>query len=221
MESTLTALTDHLWSLQLRWKTSLGIFLSKLGVASMGPYLGELLCSALSPKPKKSSSDAELYAKAGNMIDTALCFMPEKRSLDDSNEINMYGPEQIPSTAVVYKGLPMLIIDNFNEATDKNKAFVKTLFQEASQFGVFVFILTSNETWATTLVGLNGGSIDPRSSRSMETSTTPTTKLLDILEKFRIGIPCLGQRRLSESLFALCATNMASILLQWFRMVPK
>jgi hypothetical protein len=127
---------------------------SKLGVASVGPNLGEILCSALA---QKSSSAAELVAKAGDfdVDDTALCI--RKRSFDDSNEINMYGPEQIPSTAVDCKGLPMLIIDNFNEATDKNKAFVQNLLQEACQFGVFVFILTSNETWATTLVGLNGG----------------------------------------------------------------
>ena len=135
-----------------------GDFSLKLGVASMGPDLGEILCSALSQEPKKSSSTAELVVKAEDVVDTALCIMPEKRSLDDSNEIEMYGPGKIPSTAAVYKGLPMLIIDNFNEATDKNRAFVKKLFQEASQFGVFVFILTSNETWATTLVGLNGGS---------------------------------------------------------------
>jgi hypothetical protein len=135
-----------------------GEFSSMLGVASIGPNLGGFLCSALSQKPKKSSSVAELVAKAGDVVIMALCIMPEKRSLDDSDEIKMYGPEKIPSNAVVCKRLPMLIIDNFNEDTDKNKAFVKKLFQEASQFGVFVFILTSNETWATTLVGLNGGS---------------------------------------------------------------
>jgi hypothetical protein len=52
----------------------------------------------------------------------------------------------------------MLIIDNFNYATDKNKKFVEKLIQEASQFKVFVFILTRSKQWATTLASINGGS---------------------------------------------------------------
>jgi hypothetical protein len=82
---------------------------------------------------------------------SAVCFT-------EGTEINMYGSKQIPSPAFDREGLPMLIIDNFNEATDKNKKFVEKLLDEASHFGVFVFILTSVQTWATTLVGLNEGS---------------------------------------------------------------
>ena len=51
----------------------------------------------------------------------------------------------------------VLIIDNFNEATEKNKAFVKKLFQSASAYKVFVFIVTTKRYWATTLVDLHGG----------------------------------------------------------------
>jgi hypothetical protein len=69
----------------------------------------------------------------------------------------MYGPGlAFPQSS--QKGLPLLIIDNFNEVTEENQAFVKKLFQEASQYNVFIFITTSNRDWATTLVGLNGGS---------------------------------------------------------------
>jgi hypothetical protein len=138
---------------------------SELGFTSMGPKLGELLCSALAQKPKKSSSAAKLVARTGDVFDTDSCIMTEKRSLDDSDEIMVYGPERIPSTAVDRKGLPILIIYDFNETTDKNKVFVKKVFQLASKFGVFVFILTSNETWATSLVGLME---DPRLSPSTE-----------------------------------------------------
>jgi len=70
----------------------------------------------------------------------------------------MYGRYQIPDTTGDFEDMPVLIIDNFNRDTDENLNFVTQLFQEASQFGVFVFILTSNKVWATTLVGLNGGS---------------------------------------------------------------
>jgi hypothetical protein len=96
----------------------------------------------------------------------ALC--QKKRSLDDSNEIKMYGPEKVGMPTDVRQGLPMLIIDNFNEATDKNKKFVEKLFQQASMDKVFVFILTSNNTWATTLVGLNGDQAAPRKRRQRQ-----------------------------------------------------
>jgi hypothetical protein len=83
--------------------------------------------------------------------------LQETRPLVETNAIHMYGPGQIPSPAVDHTLLPMLIIDNFNSATEKNQKFVEKLLQEASQFKVFVFILTRSEQWATTLVGLNGG----------------------------------------------------------------
>jgi hypothetical protein len=114
-------------------------FASRLGVASIGPRLGELLCTSLSQKPKKSSSAAKLVAKAWVAVDTALCIMLDKRPLDDSNEIKMYGPEKFVMPTYVHQGLPMLIIDNFNEATHKNKTFVTKLFQEASQFPIRSF----------------------------------------------------------------------------------
>jgi hypothetical protein len=133
-----------------------GQFSSKeLGVKSAGPHLGQLLCVALTSA--KPSSAAELVAKAGNAMDTVFCTFSEKHPFTESTEINMYGPEQLPSISVKREGFPMLIIDNFNEATDKNKVFVTKLLHEASQYGVFVFILTSVQDWATTLVGLNQG----------------------------------------------------------------
>ncbi len=129
----------------------------ELGVEKAGPVLGQILCKALKSVEPPSSA-GEFAVKAGKAMDKATCTLQETRPFVETNAINMYGPGQIPSPAVDRKRLPMLIIDNFNEATDENRAFVKKLLQEASQFGVFVFILTSNETWATTLVGLNSGS---------------------------------------------------------------
>jgi hypothetical protein len=123
-----------------------------------GPVLGQILCQALtSVEPPSSAGEFADKAGTGKAMDNATCTLQERRPFVETNAINMYGPGQIPSPALDRKRLPMLIIDNFNRATDKNKDFVEKLLQEASQFGVFVFILTSNETWATTLVGLNQG----------------------------------------------------------------
>jgi hypothetical protein len=52
---------------------------------------------------------------------------------------------------------PVLIIDEFYCNTEENKKFARTLFRDASQARVVVFLMTNNEEWATTLIGLNGG----------------------------------------------------------------
>jgi hypothetical protein len=64
-------------------------------------------------------------------------------------------PESPPSPA--FRRLPLLVIDNFDEQTDENEAFVKKILQDASDTDVFVFILTKNKDFATGLVALNGG----------------------------------------------------------------
>jgi hypothetical protein len=125
----------------------------------VGPLLEEYLCSALkSQMSAESGSAAKVVAKAGDMVDMVLCVAQKKHPFVASKEINMYGPEQVPSPPFSRQGLPVLIIDDFNEVTLKNTKFVKKLFQVASRYNVFVFILTRVESWATTLVGLNGGS---------------------------------------------------------------
>jgi hypothetical protein len=143
----------------------------ELGVEKQaGPVLGQILCKALTSVEPPSSA-GEFAAKAGKRkkrfnllvrlgmaMDKATCTLQETRPFVEANAINMYGPGKIPSPAVDRKRMPMLIINNFNCATDKNKKFVQKLLQEASQSKVFVFILVRSEQWATTLVGLNGGS---------------------------------------------------------------
>jgi hypothetical protein len=52
----------------------------------------------------------------------------------------------------------LLILDNFNEDTDENNAFVQKLLNEAAEIGVFVVILTVNRSWASKLIKLNRGS---------------------------------------------------------------
>ena len=130
-----------------------------LGFEGVGPFLGEYLCSALvSRVSAESDSAAKLVAKAGDAMDTVLYTAQEKHPFVASKEINMYGPEKVPSPTHVRQGLPVLIINDFNKATAENKKFVEKLFQVAARDKVFVFILTTVERWATTLVGLNGGS---------------------------------------------------------------
>lgn len=54
--------------------------------------------------------------------------------------------------------MPVLIIDNFNAETEENKKIVIQLCNLASASRVFLFVLTANRAWATTMVGLKGGS---------------------------------------------------------------
>ena len=62
---------------------------------------------------------------------------------------------RVPSQA--FRRLLLLVIDNFDEQTDESEAFVKKLPQDPSDTDVFVFILTRNQAFATSLVELNGG----------------------------------------------------------------
>jgi hypothetical protein len=107
-------------------------------------------------KRDDSSAAADLVLKAGDVVDSSLCLTQSSRQAL-THEIEMYGRESIPPPAVDIGKMPVLIIDNFNEATEKNKIFVKKLFNVASACKVFDFILATKKDWATTLVGLNGG----------------------------------------------------------------
>jgi len=127
-----------------------------LGVKSASLEMDELLCMALAQKSQDSSAAADLVLEAGDVVDSSLCFTPSSRHALP-HEIDMHGRERCPPPAVDIGKMPVLIIDNFDEATEKNKTFVKKLFQLASTYKVFVFILTTKRDWATTLVDLNGG----------------------------------------------------------------
>eukprot|EP00978_Attheya_sp_CCMP212_P030991 scaffold115776_cov53-Attheya_sp.AAC.1 len=127
-----------------------------MGVESASKEMGDILCMALAQKSQDSSAAADLVLKAGDVVDSSLCFTPSSRhSL--KHDIEMYGRESIPPPAVDIGKMPVLSIDNFNEATEKNKIFITKLLNLASAFQVFVFVLTTKSDWATTLVGLNGG----------------------------------------------------------------
>lgn len=128
-----------------------------LGVEHAAGSLGEILCSALSGAEDRlcESGVTRLVAFAETIVASAMCQSNTREQQQQS--IQMYGADQICNVPVGFQGLSMLIIDNFNEPTDRNKVFIKKLLQEASQFHVFVFVLTSNEDWATTLVTLSGG----------------------------------------------------------------
>jgi hypothetical protein len=52
---------------------------------------------------------------------------------------------------------PILIIDEFYMASEKNKAFVRTLISNANAKGVTVFLMTNDTAWASELSKLNGG----------------------------------------------------------------
>jgi hypothetical protein len=131
-------------------------FAAQLGVSNARSKLGEFILGALSRKQKLPSSAADIAAKAASSAEWVMCSLDTKYPFEEQNKIALRSHRKI--TGKAFHSMPALVIDNFNEDTDENKVFVKKLFNEASQYGVVVFILTSNETWATTLVDLNGGS---------------------------------------------------------------
>jgi stalled ribosome rescue protein Dom34 len=99
-------------------------------------------------------------------MDKVTCTLQQEHPFVGSKEISIYGPDQISNAVAAVKRLPMLVIDNFNEPTETNKGFVKRLLNEAAERGVFVFIMTTEPIWATTLVLLNGGNHSHRTVRS-------------------------------------------------------
>eukprot|EP00977_Amphora_coffeiformis_P028675 scaffold36484_cov229-Amphora_coffeaeformis.AAC.11 len=128
-------------------------FAAQLGVSNVHSKLGEFILGALS---RKQRSAAEIAAKAAGTGEWVMCLLDTKFTFDETDPISLCGHRKISGKA--FHNMPALVIDNFNENTEENKVFVKKLFNEASQYGVVVFILTTNQTWPTTLVGLNGGS---------------------------------------------------------------
>jgi hypothetical protein len=129
-------------------------FSEVLGVKSAHLHLPELFCLALTQGDLPVGGS--MFLKAGDAVDSSFCLTPVRRFL--KQDIEMYGQERIEPPKVDLGKFPLLIIDNFNLATRKNKEFVTKLLQTVAAEGVFVFILTTNEAWATTLAGLNGGS---------------------------------------------------------------
>jgi hypothetical protein len=134
-------------------------FSELLGVKSASAESDEHLCIALTQISQDSSAAAGLVLKAGDLAESSLCFATNsRRSFTSDRPIKMHRPEKIRSPRKIGLGeMPVLIIDDFNKATEENKSFVEKLLQSAAPCGVLVFILTEKRDWATTLVGLNGG----------------------------------------------------------------
>lgn len=100
----------------------------ELGVEKQaGPVLGQILCKALTYVEPPSNSAGEFAAKAGKAMDKATCTLQKTEThpfVESNATIYMYGPGQIPRALLwIVKRLPMLIIDNFNSTTGRNKKF--------------------------------------------------------------------------------------------------
>jgi hypothetical protein len=132
-------------------------FSERMGVKSAHDQLEEILCLALTENVGALPVGSSLVLKAGgDAVASSLCLMTPVRRF--KQDIEMYGQERIEPPRVDFGKMPLLIIDDFNLATEKNKEFVTKLLQTVAAEGVFVFIMTTKEAWATTLAGLNGGS---------------------------------------------------------------
>jgi hypothetical protein len=97
--------------------------------------------------------------KMSNWMEHHSCLPSDKVNVDDNRPITLYGPRnaRVPVVGSTCKSSPILIIDDFNEATAENEAFVKDLLRDAPKAQAIVFILTRDQEWATTLVALNDG----------------------------------------------------------------
>ena len=131
-------------------------YAAMLGVKSVESQLGAYLCNALAGKASAAGDVAgEVIGKAGDFVGSSLCLMPEKRRF--KQDIELLGGQIAQLPVDIIKKMPVLIIDNFNAATEENKKFATQLFNSASASRVFVFVMTTNKAWATTLVRFNGG----------------------------------------------------------------
>jgi hypothetical protein len=137
-------------------------FSQDLCAESSATSLGLILCNALvadsKDEPSVVTGGKKVVAAAGaGIVDTMLCTSQGKVKFEEAKPITVYGADEISALRPVLEPFPLLILDNFNEDTDENKAFVQKLLNEAAEIGVFVFILTVNRSWASKLIKLNGG----------------------------------------------------------------
>jgi hypothetical protein len=116
--------------------------------------LSTLLCNALA-----SSAGADqvgLAAKTADLAGKVVC--DSELTIPFESVIKMNDAEQhdILKLGKRMQPRPVLIIDEFYCNTEANIKFVRTLFRDASQAKVVVFLMTNNQEWATKLIGLNG-----------------------------------------------------------------
>jgi hypothetical protein len=128
---------------------------NQLHCKQAGYALAEYLCDGLSTS---SESIKGMIAKASEGVAIVSCKAQAAVAFGKETMLSVYGPyiERVPNES--FQRLPLLIIDNFNVASPANKKFVQQLLQTATDKGVFVFIITTNKEWASTLIKLNGGS---------------------------------------------------------------
>lgn len=121
-----------------------------------GKFLSQLLCQALATDPGSMKAQ---FAKAGKVAAMASCKASDAVPFDKNSSLTSYGPNETykGQPVATFQRLPVLILDNFNEDTEANSDFVKTLLQTATDHQVVVFIMTKDEAWASKMVKMNGG----------------------------------------------------------------
>jgi len=112
----------------------------------MSRVLVQLLCCALT-----SSQDDE-----NNSIPSSAIKQSKK-----ATKISLRGSNSSHSSEGGVQGLPLLVIDNFDEASEENQSFINKLIPVACDRGIFVLLLTSNSDWATRLVSPGNNKIKP------------------------------------------------------------
>jgi hypothetical protein len=85
---------------------------------------------------------------------------PEQKSFNEKDAIKLVAGKQhtfVQNLSITFHHPPLLVIDDFNVDSTANENFVRKLYTLAASAKNIVFILTTNDEWATKLVKLNGG----------------------------------------------------------------
>jgi hypothetical protein len=98
----------------------------------------------------------------------------------------------------------MLIIDDFNSEIQQRTKLSLWNYSSRLPLQEFSFILTTKESWATTLVKLNGGAkTRPLHGNVNDADYRLTGPVIEEPDWNLIGIPCHGTYILCENLFDL------------------
>jgi hypothetical protein len=130
---------------------------SFLNCPAAADSLALLLCQALAGTATNADAATTFAAKASLHAGKMMCepegMIPfdtsiKMRDAEEYDDLKL-GQDLVPC--------PILIIDEFYRETEENSNFIRTLYKEASNAGVIVFVITTDREWATKLIKLNGG----------------------------------------------------------------
>jgi hypothetical protein len=173
-----------------------------LGRPENGALTAEVLVNAL-----KSTGQGIVRKAAGKT--TPVLFAMDKQSFNEKDAIKLVSGKHtfVQNLPITFRHPPLLVIDDFDVDSTANENFVRKLYTLAASAKIIVFILTTNDEWATKLVKLYGGTkIVPLYGNidNLWDVSTPFTARVPVLT----GIPCSGKSRACRILSGRCVWNL-------------